>query len=87
MLTANTQRCEGTTLTACESAIRDAFAGTPGRMDIRHLWTRGETHNFRVNWWRLRPDSTDHHIAQSEFVTVDMVDGFAVARPPLAKSA
>lgn len=87
MLTATANTCEGTTLDACQSAIRDAFAGAPGRVDIRHLWTRGETHNFRVNWWRLRPDSSEYHIARSEFVTVDMMAGFAVVRPPLTKTA
>ena len=59
MLTANEQRCEGLTLDACHNAIRDAFAGTCGRMDIRWLWSRGDTHRFRVNWWRLSPSGAD----------------------------
>jgi hypothetical protein len=87
MLTVSQQTCEGWTLDACEAAIREAFAGTCGRMDIRRLWSRDQTHNFRVNWWRLKSDSTEHHIDRSEFVTVDVVDGAAVMRRPLAKSA
>ena len=72
VLTANAQKCEGLTLDACEAFIREAFAGTCGRIDIHWLWSRGDMHRFRVNWWRLSPSGSEHRIARSEFVTVDM---------------
>ena len=71
MLTANAQKCEGSTLDACEASIREAFAGTCGRIDIHWLWSRGDMHRFRVNWWRLSPSGSENRIERSEFVTVD----------------
>ncbi len=72
MLAVDAQKCEGLTLDACEASIRESFAGTCGRIDIRWLWSRGDMHRFRVNWWRLSPSGSEHRIERSEFVTVDM---------------
>ncbi len=87
MLTAEKQRCEGLTLDACHNAIRDAFAGTRGRIDFRWLWSRGNTHHFRVNWWRLSESGSQYHIGRSEFVSVDAERDLAVSHPLAAQAA
>ena len=87
MLTANEQRCEGLTLDACHNAIRDTFAGTCGRMDIRWLWSRGEMHRFRVNWWRLSPSGAEYQIDRSEFVSIDAGRGLEVSHQLTAQAA
>ena len=87
MLTAHEERCEGLTLDACHNAIREAFAGTCGRMDIRWLWSRGDTHRFRVNWWRLSANGAQHCIDRSEFVTVDAARGLEVSRQLTTQAA
>ena len=87
MLTVNAQKCEGLTLDACEASIREAFAGTCGRIDIRWLWSRGDIHRFRVNWWRLSPDGSEHCIERSEFVTIDMARNLVMSRQLQAQAA
>ena len=87
MLTATEQRCEGMTLDACHNAIRDKFAGTCGRIDIRWLWSRGDTHRFRVNWWRMSPSGAEHQIDRSEFVSVDAGSELEVIHPLAAHAA
>ena len=51
-------------------AIERAFRGTPGRMDARLLWSRGNRHYFRVNWWCWSSERFERCIGHSAFVVV-----------------
>ena len=87
MLTAMTQDRETVDLAVCEVAIRKSFAGTCGRIDLRLLWSRGDLHHFRVNWWRLSASGCEHRIEHSEFVAVDGATGVVASRDLSAQAA
>lgn len=53
------------------SAIAQRYLETPGRLDIRRLWSDGLTHYFRVNWWKLRENLFERYICRSAFVIVE----------------
>jgi hypothetical protein len=60
-------------------AVARAFYETPGRMDIRKLWSSGHVHYFRVNFWQTRGGVEDQYIWCSRFVMVeDTFDGYVV---------
>lgn len=56
------------------AVIAAAFAGQYGRLDVRHLWTRGGVSFFRANWWSRDWISGEDHVRRSEFVAVEMTD-------------
>ncbi len=60
---------------SCEfrRAIAAAFPGAIGKLEIRRLWSRGETSYFRVNWW-TGFDGGNARIRASEFVAVDYAE-------------
>ncbi len=51
-------------------AIAAAFPGAVGKLEIRRLWSHGETSYYRVNWW-TGIDGGDARIRASEFVAVE----------------
>ncbi len=60
-------------------AIERHFRGIPGRLDARLLWSRGNRHYFRVNWWRWSSERFERCIGHSAFVVVtETRDGLVV---------
>jgi hypothetical protein len=70
----------------CRRAIADAFVENEERLDVRHLWTRGDARYFRVNWW-----STDSfgagRIRRSAFVSVEATKSGLVVRDLTTRAA
>jgi hypothetical protein len=54
----------------CRRAIASAFYENEGRLDIRHLWTKGDVSMFRVNWW-TNTHAGAPRIYRSAFVAVE----------------
>ncbi len=80
------------------SDMRGAIAALlfedPAHLDIRHLWTRGRTSFFRVNWWTAVGTGVSR-VSRSCFIPLEAVgggwrirngDGDRCAAPPLAAS-
>ncbi|MCA9244764.1 MAG: hypothetical protein KDA32_12450 [Phycisphaerales bacterium] len=49
--------------------VFERFDCAAHRVDVRHLWSKGDTHYFRVNAWRSLIGG-DNRIVQSAFVSV-----------------
>lgn len=50
--------------------IASAFFENEARLDIRHLWTKGDVSMFRVNWWTTT-HAGEPRIFRSAFVAVE----------------
>ncbi len=48
--------------------VLEHFDCAAHRVDVRHLWSNGDTHFFRVNAWRQADG--ENRIVQSAFVSV-----------------
>ncbi len=66
--------------------IAAAFFENEARLDIRHLWTRGEVSLFRVNWWTTT-HSGGPRIFRSAFVAVEQTPEGLVLRDRTRRSA
>jgi hypothetical protein len=67
-------------------AVAAKFFEHVGRLDIRELWSRGDTSYFRVNWWKLQPVG-EHRICESAFVEVRRTKhGFVVQNRTLERT-
>jgi len=53
---------------AARNAVAAAYYAVSGRLDIRHLWTRGALNLFRVNLWKRRPGSDEQYVYDSRYV-------------------
>lgn len=57
--------------------IAAAYYESETTLDVRHLWSRGEAHFFRVNW-RHFGGRHDGEIYRSAFVSIDESTGAPV---------
>lgn len=70
------------------AVIAAAFSHIRGRMDVKHLWTRGDVSYFRVNWWRHDWVAGEERVALSEFVAVEATEaGLSVLSRPGKRAA
>ena len=65
---------ESAGLRQMRTAIAAVFFEDPRQLDIRHLWVRGGSNFFRVNWWSSAIAGT-RRIVRSAFVAVEACDG------------
>ena len=70
-------------------ALAKHFVELPERMDVRYLWSSGQTHYFRVNWWRTNADQLTQSVRRSEFVAIEEDEElrFRVREPVRARVA
>ncbi len=61
-----------TRLPDMRAAIAAVLFEEPGRLDIRHLWTRGRMNYFRVNWWVTEARGVSR-ITHSSFIQLEAI--------------
>jgi hypothetical protein len=56
------------------AALAALLFDDPAHLDIRHLWTRGRTNFFRVNWW-ITESTGVRRVTRSRFIPLEEVGG------------